>query len=83
MTEFISKELQVSAVTLAEESSFIAAARRLHTSPAILHVQMSELATILTCPLFREDGDRVEVTKDGEVLINAFRSFLERTNGMK
>jgi hypothetical protein len=37
---------------------------------------MSELAARLECSLFQEEGDRVEATKDGQILINAFRSFL-------
>ncbi len=76
MAEFISTTLQTSAVTLAEELSFTAAAQKLGISTAVLHAQMSELATLLECALFREDGDSVEVTEDGRVLIDAFRSLL-------
>jgi len=76
MSEFIPFELQLSAVVLAEELSFSAAAQRLGTSPATLHAHIGELATRLECSLFQEKGDRVEVTKDGQVLIDGFRSVL-------
>jgi DNA-binding transcriptional LysR family regulator len=76
MSELIPIELQLSAVVLAQKMSLCAAAEKLGISPAILHARISELATRLECPLFQEKGDRVEVTKDGQVLINAFRSFL-------
>jgi|HubBroStandDraft_1064217.scaffolds.fasta_scaffold248604_2 DNA-binding transcriptional LysR family regulator len=76
MSEFIPIEAQLSAVVLAQKLSVSAAAEELGISPAILHTQMRELATRLECSLFQEEGDRVEVTKDGQVLINAFRSFL-------
>jgi DNA-binding transcriptional LysR family regulator len=76
MPEFIPTELKISAVVLAEELDFSAAAQRLGMSPAILHSQMTELATLLEYALFRENGDHVEVSKDGQVLIDGFRSFL-------
>jgi DNA-binding transcriptional LysR family regulator len=76
MSELIPIELQLSAVVLAQELSVCSAAEKLGISPAILRSRMSELATRLECSLFQEEGDRVEITKDGEVLINAFRSFL-------
>lgn len=46
---------------------------------AILHARIGELTAILEYPLFREDGDRIEVTPAGQILIAAFRSFLERS----
>ena len=76
MTEFIPIELQLWAVVLAEELDFSVAAQRLGTSPAMLHTRIRELATRLECSLFQEKGDLVEVTKDGQVLIDGFRSFL-------
>jgi DNA-binding transcriptional LysR family regulator len=76
MSDLIPIELQLSAVVLAQELSLCAAAEKLGISPAILHARMSELATRLECSLFQEQGDRVMVTKDGQILINAFRSFL-------
>jgi DNA-binding transcriptional LysR family regulator len=76
MSEFIPIELQLSAVVLAEELSFSAAAQRLATSSATLHARIVELATRLECSLFQEKGDHVEVTKDWQVLIDGFRSFL-------
>jgi|GEM_PF-2624011 Transcriptional regulator len=79
MTEFIPMELQALAVALAEEASFSAAARRLGTTPAILHAQIGELTALLEYSLFRENGDRVEVTQEGQILIDAFRAFLERS----
>jgi DNA-binding transcriptional LysR family regulator len=81
MSEFIPIELQLSAVVLAEELSFSATALRLGTSPAALHARIGELATRLECSLFQVKGDRVELTKDGQVLIDGFRSFLTQ-NGM-
>ncbi len=76
MSEFIAIELQLSAVILAEELDFTAAAQRLGTSPATLHARMGELATRLECSLFQEESEHVEVTKDGQVLIDGFRFFL-------
>jgi hypothetical protein len=76
MSEVIPLKLQISAVVLAQELKFSAAAEKLGINPAILRAQIGELATRLECPLFEEEGDRVKVTKDGQVLINAFRSFL-------
>jgi DNA-binding transcriptional LysR family regulator len=76
MSEFIPIELQFSAVVLAEELSFSAAAQRLGRSSAMLHAMIGELTTRMECSLFQEKGDRVEVTKDGQVLIDDFRSFL-------
>ena len=76
MSEFIPVELQLSAVVLAEELNFSAAAQRLGTSLATLRARIGELATRLECSLFQEKGDRVQVTKDGQVLIAGFRSFL-------
>ena len=76
MSELIPIELLLSAVVLAEELDFSAAAQRLDTSPATLHARIGELATRLECSLFQEKGDRVEVTKDGQVLIDGFRAFL-------
>jgi hypothetical protein len=32
--------------------------------------------------LFQEKGDVVEVTKDGQVLIDGFRSFLAQNGGL-
>ncbi len=78
MSEFIPIELLLSAVVLAEESNLSKAAERLGTSPATLHALMGELATRLECSLFQEKDDHVEVTKDGQVLIDGFRSFLAR-----
>jgi DNA-binding transcriptional LysR family regulator len=80
MPEFISIELVLSAVVLAEELDVSVAALRLGTSPATLRAQIAELATRLECSLFQEKDDRVEVTNDGQVLIDGFRSFL-RQNG--
>jgi DNA-binding transcriptional LysR family regulator len=76
MSEFISIELQLAAVVLAEELDFSAAAKRLGTRPATLHALIGELATRLECSLFQEKDDHVEMTKDGQVLIDGFRSFL-------
>ena len=76
MPEFISIELQLWAVVLAEELDFPVAALRLGTSPATLRARIGELATSLEYSLFQEKGDHVEVTKDGQVLIDDFRSFL-------
>ena len=81
MSEFIPIELLFSAVVLAEELDFSAAAQRLGTSPATLHARIGELATRLECTLFQDKGDHVEVTKDGRVLIDGFRSFLTQ-NGI-
>jgi DNA-binding transcriptional LysR family regulator len=75
MSEFIPIELQLSAAVLAEESNFSAAAQTLGTSRATLDARVGELATRLECSLFQEEGDRVEVTKDGQVLIDGFRLF--------
>ncbi len=79
MSELIPIELQLSAVVLAEELDFSAAAQKLGTSQAILHARMSELAARLECALFQEKGDGVEVTKDGQILIDGFRSFLAQS----
>jgi DNA-binding transcriptional LysR family regulator len=76
MSEFIPIELQLSAVVLAEERNVTKAAKRLGTSPATLYARIGKLATRLECSLFQEKGDRIEVTKDGQVLIDDFRSFL-------
>ena len=76
MFELIPIELQISAIVLAQELGLCAAAKKLAISPATLHARMSELATRLECSMFQEKGDRVEVTKDGQVLIDSFRSFL-------
>jgi hypothetical protein len=81
MSEFIPIELLLSAVVLAEELDFSAAAQRLGTSPATLQARIGELATRMECTLFQDKGDHVEVTKDGQVLIDGFRSFLAQ-NGM-
>ncbi len=76
MSEFIPIELLLSAVVLAEELDFSAAAQRLGTNPETLQARIRELATRLECSLFQEEGDRVEVTKDGQILIDGFRAFL-------
>ena len=76
MSEFVPIELQLCAVVLAQEQSLSVAAEKLGISPAILHARMGELARRLECSLFQQEGDSVEVTKDGQILINAFRSFL-------
>jgi DNA-binding transcriptional LysR family regulator len=79
MSESIPIELQCSAVVLAEELNFSLAAQRLGTSTATLHARIGELTTRLECSLFQEMDDRVEVTKDGQVLIDDFRSFLAQS----
>jgi DNA-binding transcriptional LysR family regulator len=76
MSELLPMELQLFAVVLAEELSVSAAAKRLVTSPAILIARIGQITTRLECSLFRREGDRVEVTEDGRVLIDAFRAFL-------
>lgn len=76
MSEFMPIELQRSAVVLAEELDFSAAAQRLGINPAMLHARIGELSTRLECSLFHEEGDHVEMTNDGQVLIDGFRSFL-------
>jgi DNA-binding transcriptional LysR family regulator len=78
MKEFIPMELQVTAIALTEEASFSAAARRLDVAPETLHIRIGKLTALLEFPLFRENGDHVEVTREGEVLIDAFRAFLKR-----
>ncbi len=78
MPEFIPIELQLSAIVLADELDLSAAAQKLGTTLATLRARIEELATRLQCSLFQETGDRVEVTKDGQVLIEGFRSFLAR-----
>jgi DNA-binding transcriptional LysR family regulator len=78
MSEFIPTELQLSALVLAEELDFSTAALRLGTSPETLHARIGELSTRLECSLFQEKGDHVEVTKNGQVLIDGFRSFLAK-----
>jgi DNA-binding transcriptional LysR family regulator len=78
MTDFMPNELVISAVVLAEELSFSAAALRLDTTPTALHAQIGELVARLECQMFQEEDDRVEVTKDGQVLIDGFRLFLAR-----
>ena len=79
MSEFISIELQLSAVVLAEELSFLRAAQKLGTCPAGLYARIGELTALLECSLFQERGDRVEVSKDGKVLIDIFRAHLRRS----
>jgi len=76
MPEFIPIELQQSAVVLAETLNFSVAAQILGTSLTTLRTQIRQLSTSLECSLFREDGDSVEVTEEGRVLIDAFRHFL-------
>ena len=76
MAEVIPIELQLSAVVLAQELNISTAAEKLGMSPAILRAQICELTKRLACPLFEEEGDYVGVTTDGQILINAFRSFL-------
>jgi DNA-binding transcriptional LysR family regulator len=76
MSDLIPIELQLSVVVLAETLSFSVAAQKLGTSTATLRTRIGELSTRLECSLFQEQGDRVEVTKDGQVLIDSFRSFL-------
>lgn len=76
MRELIPIEIQLSAVVLAEKLSFSAATEKLGTSAETLHARINELATRLACELFRVEGDVVEVTKDGQVVIEAFRIFL-------
>jgi DNA-binding transcriptional LysR family regulator len=76
MSDLIPIELQLSVVVLAETLSYSAAGQRLGTSAATLRTRIGELSTRLECSLFQEQGDRVEVTKDGQVLIDSFRSFL-------
>jgi DNA-binding transcriptional LysR family regulator len=83
MAELLSIELQFAAVVLAEERSFSAAAERLGTSPAALSALMWELAKRLECRLFRERGDKVELTKDGQVFVDAFRAFLAQSGKMQ
>jgi DNA-binding transcriptional LysR family regulator len=83
MSELIPIELQLSAVVLAQELSLCVAAEKLRISPSILRARMRELATRLECCLFQEKADRVEVTKDGQVLINAFRSFLAQNGRLQ
>lgn len=76
MTRSIPIELQIAAVALADESSLKTAAQKLGTSPETLHARLGELAALLEYSLFREDGDRVVVTQEAQVLIDAFRLFL-------
>jgi DNA-binding transcriptional LysR family regulator len=76
MCEYISIELQRSAVVLADTLRFSTAAERLGTSTEALHARIKELSARLECLLFREEGDGAELTADGRVLIDAFRAFL-------
>jgi DNA-binding transcriptional LysR family regulator len=82
MSEFIAREIQLAAVVLAEELDFSAAARRLNIEPLVLHAEMQELATRLEFSFFKESDGRIEVTEEGRILIDAFRSFLKQTGEM-
>ncbi len=78
MYESIEADLQLAAVLLAEESSMSAAARRLEIDPSILRARIRELVARLEYPVFIVKGDRVEVTDEGRIIIDAFRAFLIR-----
>jgi DNA-binding transcriptional LysR family regulator len=43
---------------------------------------MQELATRLEFSFFKESDGRIEVTEEGRILIDAFRSFLKQTGEM-
>jgi DNA-binding transcriptional LysR family regulator len=82
MSDFIAREIQLAAVVLEEELDFSEAARRLNIEPLVLHAEMQELATRMELSIFKENDGRVEVTEEGRVLIDAFRSLLKQTKKM-
>jgi DNA-binding transcriptional LysR family regulator len=63
-------------VTVAEERSFTAAARRLHVSQPALSQQVRKLERLLGVELFDRSGHRVELTRPGHALLDEGRTLL-------
>lgn len=66
-------------VAFAEESSFTAAAARLHISQPALHVQVRKLSEQVGVPLYERHGRGVKLTLQGQELLAFGRDQQERT----
>jgi hypothetical protein len=76
MSEFIEIELQLAAVTLAEELSYTRAAKKLNITQPVLRKQISGLERQLELHVFRPNQRRVEVTEEGRIFLSTCHTFL-------
>ncbi len=68
-------------VTLAEELNYARASEKLNITELEMRQQITELEKQLELRIFRESGEDVEVTKAGQVLVEAFRTLLATAPG--
>lgn len=76
MPESIEIDMQLAAVTLAEERSYSRAAERLKITNTTLRAQITDLEKQLEFRIFRTRLGGIEVTKEGQVFVKACRGFL-------
>ncbi len=81
MTEFVEVKSQMAVVTLAEELNYVRASEKLNITEPELRQQITELENQLALHVFRVNGEDVEVTEAGQVLVDAFRTFLATRSG--
>lgn len=73
MSESVAIGLKRAAVLLAEELDYARAAKRMDMSTAELRRQICVLEAQLYLRIFRPVREKVELTEEGQFLINAFR----------
>lgn len=76
MTEFVEMKFQMAVVMLAEELNYARASEKLNITQPELNRQITELENQLELQVFRVSGEDVEVTEDGQVFVDACRTFL-------
>lgn len=76
MPESIPIKLKRAAIILADEMEYSRAADRLRITSAELGQQVSELENQLCIHIFRPSSSKVELTEEGQFLIEAFREFV-------
>jgi hypothetical protein len=81
MTEFVEMKIQMAVVTLAEELNYARASEKLNITEPELRQQITELENQLALQVFRVSGEDVEVTEAGQVLVEAFRTFIATRSG--
>jgi hypothetical protein len=71
--ESIEIDLKRAVIILADELSYLRAAKRLKIAPAKLREQISALEKKLSLYIFEQKRGQLELTKEGNTLVNAFR----------
>ncbi len=76
MSEAIETSLKRAAIALAEELDYVRAAEKLNITNSELRKQVSALETLLCLHIFKPKQKRVELTADGQFLVEAFRKAI-------